>query len=211
MISYSVTVSGPNLDALAQRLRGVASGQEIYDTAAFALRDAVQDHIRTSYGGRTNKLGGKTTGYWMAVADSVKAEADAASATVRVTHRGAALHYYGTAGLPGGVLAPKGTSEVTGKPIESLSIPVIAAAHGKTPAEVPGLYWRPIKGKKAHAGLFLQAGPKKAKTDVMWFALVRSMTLKADPKVLPGEDELRKAVADAWEVLWQSAAASELA
>jgi hypothetical protein len=86
--------------------------------------------------------------------------------------------------LEGGVVRPSGrTSSVTGKPIKYLTIPVIAEAHGKSASDFPFLKAR---GKFAEGGGGVLYAPREGSSfGTVFFVLVKSVTIKPDPNILP--------------------------
>jgi len=156
------------------RLRHLFVAQdEINAAVELAGMAAVKDHLTEHYATRPNKLGAPSTGFYRKVLESAEATSDGTNVTISLTQVGLRLRYYG------GIVRPTGRiSEVTGKPIKFLAFPVVPEAHGKVPAEMPGLYWRP-------GGLFRMEGPKKATTDPRIFALARQTTHLPDPQILP--------------------------
>lgn len=166
-----------NSDELSEKIAGL---QEVMDPEKLLpglevrLREVVEQNLTDNYVTKPNKLGGESTGYWSKVIRSITTEIVGEGVVLDMSEQGLALHYYGSGGLPGGVVSPKNTSEITGKKITSLSIPVIAAAHGKSIAQVPGLEF----------GKFPQ-GMGMGKDDTLWFIFVKSVKIKPDPKILP--------------------------
>jgi len=114
---------------------------------------------------------------------------------------GVALH------LHGGTVRPTKTSEITGRPIKFLTIPKVAAAHGKTVAMLRALGVDLYPGR---GGLLRQTGASRdPKGDQMWFALARSATMKADPTVIPSAGALAEAAGEAaMEAIAKAAAAA---
>ncbi len=181
-ITIKVKTTGEEQLAKLQAALGDGTVGNALKTAALA---EVQDNFAL-LGQKPNKLGGTSTGYWKAAWDSTTSKINGPSVVVTISHLGVALHYYG------GTVKPSGkVSEVTGKPIKFLTIPKVAAAHGKTVGTLRamGITLYPGRG-----GLLRQAGAKREpKTDEMWFALTKSVTFKPDPTVLPTEAKLRAA------------------
>lgn len=136
-----------------------------------------------------NRLGGERTNYWMRAADAVESTVEGMSVTVRCAQRGVRLHLYG------GTVRPKGTSEITGRPIKFLTIPRVAAAHGKTVATLRSLGVLLYPGP---GGLYRQTGAaRNPATDARWFAFARQATITANAAVLPTVQEVAAAVAEA--------------
>lgn len=192
MIALGVEVQGLAA-ALAEvdALQDAAGRQELRAAVGVAVKTAVRGHIAGHYGGRANKLGGTSTQFYARMADSVISEVTSTGAEVKIPFVGAALHYYGSAGLPGGVIRPSGrVSTVTGKPIQFLTIPKHPAAHGKRASDFRALYSVP-------GGLRLQQGATRSDADPLYFIFARQATIKADPGLLPEMALMQEAAADA--------------
>lgn len=101
----------------------------------------------------------------------------------------------------GGVIKPTGRiSEVTGRPVKSLLIPVKNGVMGEmSMKEYMGVARRPIKyipgkaenGDKGFLAHESGKGKDKKLTVIAW--LRKKATIRAHPKVLPTQDELRDA------------------
>lgn len=156
--------------------------------AEHALRPAVTGVVVQRYeqlGQKVNRLGGQRTYFWQQAASATTSAVKGTTVTVTTAHRGVALHLYG------GTVKPKGTSEITGKPIRFLTIPAIAAAHGKTAATLRAMG---VTLYAARGGLREQLGAQRnAQTDPLWFRFARSVTIKPNPAVLPSNDEIAEA------------------
>jgi len=162
-------------------LRGKLTMEEINATVEVAARTVVDRHIRETYATKPNRLGAVKTGFWERARASLVSTHDSGGVTLRIPERGVRLHYYG------GVVRPSGrVSDVTGKPIRSLTIPVHKAAHGTRVKEFGDrIYWRPLAGKKGEGGLFYRRGAKPSKRDPIYYVLRKSVRIKRDPNVLP--------------------------
>ena len=152
-----------------------------------AAEQSVKDHLVAHYTQKPNKLGGASTGYWRAVHDSAKAVTvinGEASYTTTVTLSGVGLRMK----LEGGVIVPKGVNKETGKPLQYLTIPVIAEAHGKTASEFPFL--KPRGGALAKP----QEG---SRFGTAYFILARKAVIKPDPNIFPPAATVLRDMADA--------------
>ncbi len=134
-------------------------------------------------------------------AESTQVEASDGEAVVSIRKRGMALRYYG------GVVRPSGkTSEVTGKPIRSLSVPVVK---GLPPIAEYGspLAFIPRRGGGATVGYLVEGerytvarGKRKGQQAVrpvgngsLMYVLRRQTTHEPDAKVLPTMEALTTA------------------
>ena len=171
---------------VAQLVDVLEDQQVINATVATATRALVQDNLRVNYVPKPNWLGAPSTGFWKDAADGVTAESEGTATTVRIRSKGARLRYYG------GVVRPTGRiSEVTGRPIKFLAYPINAAVYGKTPAEVS--YKLYPKG----GALYAMLGDRRSESDPRMFRLARKTTHKPDPGILPGEQAVLNANAEA--------------
>jgi len=188
----TVTVTGS--DEARKLLASVGDAMEspgVMRAMETALKTAVQENFLV-LNQKPNKLGGERTNYWALAADATTSSVNGLSGVVECARIGVALH------LHGGTVKPTGRiSEVTGKPIRLLTIPVTAAAHGKTVAMLRALginLYRAGGSLYRHPG---QAAKVDPDTDQKFFALARQANIKANPSVLPAEPELAEAAAEA--------------
>jgi hypothetical protein len=122
---YEITFTGDAAETLArlgESLVGDRTG--LHSALAEGVKVGIRDHWETAgYLNRKNALGGKSTGFWKKVSESVKTSATTDEAVVSITERGFALQYFG------GVVKP-----VTRK---ALSVPAHKSAHGLNASEYP--------------------------------------------------------------------------
>lgn len=153
---------------------------------------------------RSNKLGGKRTHFFADVARSVQNPTiSGRSGGVSINQVGLALRWLG-----GTIRAGVGTSSRTGKPTRFLAIPARAEAYGTTPKQMPDLRFIPRRGG---GGMLVQAlqsvvsfgkkGTRLAREvgGLVMFWLVKQVTQKPDPSVMPAEEQLLKAAVDPME------------
>jgi hypothetical protein len=167
-----------SVDANTRRLLGLLGDPAALNaTLETEAATTVREHIERNYVPRTNKLGGESTGYWKNVAESTEATSGPDGVTVRIRQIGLRIKYHG------GVIVPSGRiSEVHGKPIRMLSIPVHAAAHGRTIMDLGGHKALYRKG----LGIFKFTTPGRPMAgDPLYYILRRSVTIRPDPGILP--------------------------
>ncbi len=143
---------------------------------------------------RPNLLGGRRTNFYAGAARATTWTADANTATITIEHQGFAQR------LHGGTITPKKA--------KNLAIPANAEAYGRSPREsrVP-LIWalvggrRPAlvarehflrvatKGKRAGQEVADYKGKATRGAYTVMYWLVKSVTQRADPSVLPTEQE----------------------
>lgn len=162
--------------------------------------------------------------YYDGAADATTMEETAEGVSVSIAWRGIGLHWIGTQGYLGGPLRPTGrTSEITGKPIQNLSIPTINAPRGHGGARSiysagfrkEDLQFIPSKnggrngnvtgvlilktaqsatGKKAARKLFRQG----ARTGDVLYVLCREVTIPPTPGILPTMDRMAQRAAETY-------------
>lgn len=140
-----------------------------------------------------NKMGWPRQHFWAGLArvtafDPAKSTEN--TATVVVAHPAIAAKINGATIKPTGAISP-----ITGKPTTRLAIPVHADAYGHWPrsGRIPGLFvW--TGGKDNDAAAYLAA--KVNGVLVLFYKLVRSVTVPKDPRALPPADEMGRALAE---------------
>ena len=210
-MQIEVTFKGEASETLARLGQGLGDRETLHATMAFGVETGIREHLdKSGYVGRKNKLGGKSTGFWKAVSNSVASEASADGATVSISHRGSVLQYYG--------------GEVKPVNAKALSVPVHKSAHGIYARQYPDLlayipattqfgpfrkgagqdtvgylvrgetYTRTRGKNKGKEGV--RALPKDRGGELIY--VLRSRTYhEGDPGMLPTEAELTTAAAEA--------------
>ncbi len=149
-------------------------------------------HLQSKYTGRLNKLGGPSTGYWRKVYDSVHPVETSAGVDIIASGTGLKQKFYG------GTVVPSGrASEVTGKPIRNLTIPVNPRAHGKSIKDLGGkakFYIVPLYGGgyNSTAGVFFRSGRTsgKRRSDPLYYVLKKRVTIKLDIDIVPSSADV---------------------
>lgn len=170
---------------------------------AKALKIALQGHLQKLDGERANALGGRRTHFYAQAGQSVnQIETGAAEIQIAISQVGFAQRYFG-----GTIRAGTGTSSFTGRPTKYLAIPARSESYGKRPGEFSNLHF--IAFRSGSAALVESPATKLAKQrgggfrsggslgGAVVFWLVKEVTQKADPSVLPEEDALLGAAVDA--------------
>jgi hypothetical protein len=172
----------------AQALAPAALNLEVANAAAIEVRH----HFRLLDATRPNKLGGRRTHFWGQYAKTVVPRADAERAIVAIEdpQAGASgasplLHHY-----QGGT--------ITAKPGKALTIPAVPEAHGTRAREWNNLHFAILGGKAAlleNAATNIRIGKKGVKAVSSQFArvifwLVKSVTHRPDPTVVPSAEVL---------------------
>lgn len=176
MADISVNINTPQLDGIAKRLEPSARA-ELHQEIAAEIQQTVQGHLRRyalAHHKTASGLGARPTGN---LEDAkVEATSDSDGATVTV----AAL----------GIRRALGPLTITPKNKAALTIPVAAIAYGRSVAylKAHGVdVFRP-KGKDY---LAYKENPKSQFSTVIYI-LAKRATLKHEPGLLPGQEELEK-------------------
>ena len=176
-----------NWDAFEELKAKLENSAAMHAEIGLSVESLVISHIRTELLPKGNRLGAPSTGFWQKAIASVVGTSDASGATVSIPARGVALQYYGGTVFPSGRI-----SEITGKPITKLTIPVNILAYGKSVGDFP-------KGEIVHLPktntLYRKVGDS---FEAMW-VLLSSVTISAHPEILPPETETLQAARDALE------------
>ena len=158
-------------DTVTPELERLASRQPaLKKIMGIAMRNTLISHFRAK-NAKPNRLGGTRTNFWLAVANSCTAPVLGGSGImVRINHPHVAIHIYG------GHISPKKA--------KMLAIPVTAEAHGKSPRGIKDLL--PVWSGGRPVGLAL--GQK------MYYVFKRGQRIPKDPRALPPDDKVLKAV-----------------
>lgn len=181
------------------------TGSQIQNTAGKAASNLTKARFAVLEEERPNKMGWPRVHFW---ANASRATSWQPSGTegivVAVSAIGVGLQYHG------GTVKPVGINPRTGKPIQYLTIPAVAAAYGHTAGDFNNLVVKFGKGRKPIA---LQ---EAARTEVsfgkrrkdgtipvtrgksvggrVFFWLVKSVTLKGDKSIIPTPDQYSIAI-----------------
>jgi hypothetical protein len=136
--------------------------------------------------------------YYLTAARSTLGTAQGGDAVVTVyAPAGIALRRYGSGGLPGGVVKPSGRiSQVTGKPIKSMSIPREGGpADGRVPLDIKtaGVVLKLRVLKSINRAALVGKDPASGRMTV-YFWLVKSVRYHADSAVFPADADLSKTI-----------------
>lgn len=215
-MEIQVTFQGDAAEALARLGEGLGDGKKLHASMALGVEHALRQHLTDAgYTGRKNKLGGKSTGWWKGVSNSIASAATATEATVSISQRGIALQYYG------GTVRPTKA--------KALSIPVHPSAHGVFARQYPqrlayipaGRAFGPVR-KGATRGDFVgflvrgepytitrgknkgKEGTRPVKGAETIYILMLETKHQGDKNILPGEDKLTAAAAESGSAYLQS-------
>ncbi len=192
---------------LAAVRRALTRRSALHEAMAERAGEALKSHLmaRDSRSPHTH--------FWADAAAGVETDAGEAGAELRIVKRGTALRYYGSAGLPGGVVsAGRNQSTLTGKPTTLLAIPTEQVPVQNRTRLAPGqmglLAFIPSRkgGGVLVAGepRTITRGPRKGATRVVpkpgggvLYVLKKETRHEPDETVLPPHAELQGAAAEA--------------
>ena len=166
-----------------RRLTANVSGRAVFAAAASAVSQLVQQHL-VDKDQIPNRLGGDRTHFYAAAASGTNWEAYPGRAEVSVAKEGSAQR------LLGGTIRPVNRKYLT--------IPVTPQAHGRAASEFGSdlrfvLFGGTAKNPNTVGILVLGEG---ASATVLYL-LVRKVTQRADPTVLPTDERIANEAADA--------------
>jgi hypothetical protein len=177
VIKVIVTTIGGAQTFLVDLTEEISDRREFHQVLANRLRDELVQHF-TAKKAKPNRLGGKRTNFWGQIADATSIKnVQTDGAVVAVAERRFNIHLFG------GTIVPKKA--------KSLTIPLIATAHGESVASYQAKHGSlfAVRGKDA---LFEKDGDGIRAV----FALRRSVRIPRDPDALPTDDALRAALAE---------------
>jgi hypothetical protein len=176
------------------------SADDVANEARAWTEKATKDNFEKYGATNKNKLGGATTSYWLRASDATRATSSGGTITVEVFESrgtsgtgglvGVRRHYTG-----GGAIKPSGRiSEITGKPIQYLTIPIAPAAHGRTVAALMQRLGVDIY-RKGSALYMHPKGSDRSDSDTAVFALKKSIgPQRPNPAILPTDAEYYAAI-----------------
>lgn len=168
----------PQIKALGERL-GDRKG--MHEVLGRSLERSVGDHFASRQGER-NKRGWPSQGFWARIHDATAfAGASDSGATVAVADRAFAAKVHGARIVP--------------KEKKMLAIPLRAEVYGVWPRAktIPGLFrWTSPRGN-----VFLAAPDKAGKALRIYWLLVGSANVPADPKAMPPDEAVYSGIAEA--------------
>lgn len=191
-VSLSITGQQPIQGQLAQ-FAGL-TGAEVADKSRPEVQDLTKEHFAVYGTSHPNKFGATSTGYWLKASNATNATTTGDTINIWVQETAGKLvgvrrHYTG-----GGTIKPSGRiSEITGKPIQYLTIPINGAAHGKTVAMMRALG---VDLYRKGSALFAKSGNARSDSDVAMFALKKSIGPQTpNPAIIPTPQQYFETVA----------------
>jgi hypothetical protein len=180
MLTIQLTRDGitPHLGKL---LKQAGASGPLAHVLGRAGANELKRHFRARNAANPNKLKGKRTNFWSAVAASVQAPTyGPGRIVIAVTHPAIAQKVHG------------GT--ITPKKVKHLAIPIHPAAHGHSPRVFSDLHFAMTK-----AGVKLLY--RRGGGGIEWlYVLKQSVTQAADPKALPADAAMGKALTTAGKI-----------
>jgi hypothetical protein len=176
------------------------SADDVANEARAYAEKATKDNFEKYGATKKNRFGGaNTTSYWLRASDATRATVTGDTITIEVFESrgtggtgglvGVRRHYTG-----GGTIKPSGRiSEITKKPIQYLTIPINAAAHGNTVAMMQRLG---VDLYRKGSALFAKSGGTRSDSDVAMFALKKSIGPQTpNPAIIPTPQQYFETVA----------------
>ena len=172
------------------------SGEEVAAQSANPTRELTADHFFAYGTAHPNRFRVTPTGYWNKAGQATKSSSSGDTVNIVVDEKGepglvgVRRHYTG-----GGTIKPSGRiSEITGKPIQYLTIPINGAAHGKTVAMMQRLG---VDLYRTGSALFMHSkGSKRSDSDTAVFALKKSIGPQTpNPTIIPTPQQYFETVA----------------
>ena len=191
-MSAAITISvvdhaTPALDAAGAALQPAAIKREVGE----AVRILVFNHLTKLNADRPNQLGGTRTNFYADAARNTSYAETNDGVTVTVNKQGIRQRFQG------GTIRPVKAKYLT--------IPAIAEAHGRRASDfnflqvIFGRGGRPVAlGERDQTNLVFRkrkGGTQKASQTIggrIWFWLVKSVTQKPDPSILPSDQEIEE-------------------
>lgn len=177
--ALSITVSGTGADVPAQVVANLAP-EVAGPVAGRAAVNLIRRHLFTLNGERANSLGGRRTSFYAGAGRATSFAVRGDTVVVSINQRGIAQRYFG------GTIRPKTK--------KFLTIPAHPDAHGKRAGEFGALEL--VFGAQGQAIGLARREPGRAFGEIL-FRLVRSVTQRPDPTVLPAPTEIRVAAGTA--------------
>ena len=174
MSALTINVDISHAAATLARTNTALNSSDLHEVAAASVSKLLRQHFIT------RNARSSTSNYWSHAGESVRHVSDIASGTVIVGKEGVGWHRYG------------GT--IRAKPGKALAIPLRAALKGVWPSEKftqknDAFIWR-RKGK-----VFLAS--KEGKALRIHYILLKSVSKRADPTILPTDASISEAAATA--------------
>ncbi len=171
------------------------SGEEVATASVNPTRELTADHFFAYGTAHTNRFRVTPTGYWNKAGQATKSSSSGDTVNIVVDEKGTPglvgvrRHYTG-----GGTIKPSGRiSEITGKPIQYLTVPINGAAHGKTVAMMKALG---VDLYRKGSALFAKSGGTRSDSDVAMFALKKSIGPQTpNPAIIPTPQQYFETVA----------------
>ena len=184
-MNVSLTIDGTQrVNQTLSKFAGL-SGAEVATASVNPTRELTADHFFAYGTAHPNRFRVTPTGYWQKAGRATKSSSSGDTVNIVVDEKGepglvgVRRHYTG-----GGTIKPSGRiSEITGKPIQYLTIPINGAAHGKTVAMMKALG---VDLYRKGSALFAKSGGTRSDSDVAMFALKKSVGPQTpNPAIIP--------------------------
>ena len=194
-MNVAIAINGA--DAVNQTLVKFSglTGEAVAAQSVNPARELTADHFFAYGTAHPNRFKVTPTGYWNKAGQATKSSSSGDTINIIVDEKGTPglvgvrRHYTG-----GGTIKPSGRiSEITGKPIQYLTIPINGAAHGKTVAMMRSLG---VVYRKGSALFLAPQGAKRSDSDPAIFALKKSIGPQTpNPAIIPTPQQYFETVA----------------
>lgn len=194
-MNVALTINGAGaVNQTLVKFSGI-TGESVAAQSVNPTRELTADHFFAYATAHPNRFKVTPTGYWNKAGQATKSSSSGDTINIIVDEKGmpglvgVRRHYTG-----GGTIKPSGRiSEITGKPIQYLTIPINGAAHGKTVAMMRALG---VDLYRKGSALFAKSGNTRSDSDVAMFALKKSIGPQTpNPSIIPTPQQYFETVA----------------
>jgi hypothetical protein len=194
-VNVALTINGAGaVNQTLVKFSGI-TGESVAAQSVNPTRELTADHFFAYGTAHPNRFKVTPTGYWNKAGQATKSSSSGDTINIIVDEKGTPglvgvrRHYTG-----GGTIKPSGRiSEITGKPIQYLTIPINGAAHGKTVAMMRALG---VDLYRKGSALFAKSSNTRSDSDVAMFALKKSIgPQQPNPAIIPTPQQYFETVA----------------
>jgi hypothetical protein len=198
-VVLALKLQSEQLVELRKRAEQIGVSDDVTRVGMRGVSNYLRDWFFNLDNTRPNKFGGPRTHFFGNVARSVQNPVVSGGVgSVSINQVGLAARLLGAT-----IHAGVGTSSATGKPTEFLALPARTEAYGKTPAQFHDLVF--VREKRGGGAMLVQAlqsqfsrGKKGARNvrevgGLVMFWLVKEVTIKPDPSLMPSDAQLTQA------------------
>jgi hypothetical protein len=179
-----------------ETIAAFVSGDGVASVVARSTKELVRQHLFAYGRTHPNKLGGKRTQFYGDAARTIETDVEGSTAVVIITKTGIAQRLFG--------------GEIKAKNVKYLTIPAIAAAHGKSAGDFANLRFVRFGKEESAPAALIEDAPRSARWSYsgkrvsgkqfsefggqyksrVFFWLKQSVMQSGDPNVLPTDDKI---------------------